>query len=140
MVQHNKRLDCKPASYYFVCMSENYETFIYPEGRAIIEQGEPAMEAFLIEGGKVKVTMERDGKTVELAELEEDQIFGETALFKGSDYGATVTAMEETTVVKITPDILDAKIRLCDPMLRALIKMMMERQRRSNAALAEKQA
>lgn len=120
-------------------MNENYETFIYPEGRVIIEQGEPAMEAFLIESGKVKVTMERDGKQVELAELGEDQIFGETALFKGSDYGATVTAMEETTVIKITPDILDAKIRLCDPMLRALIKMMMERQRRTNAALAEQQ-
>lgn len=119
-------------------MNELYETFIYPEGRDIIEQGEPAMEAFLIEAGKVKVTMKKNGKITELAELGEDQIFGETALFKGSDYGATVTAVEETTVVKITPDILDAKIRLCDPMLRALIKMMMERQRRSNAALAEK--
>ena len=120
-------------------MSDSYETFIFPEGRPIIEQGEPAMEAFLIESGKVKVTMEKDGKVIELAELGEDQMFGETALFKGSDYGATVTPLEETTVVKITPDILDAKIRLCDPMLRALIKMMMERQRRSNAALAEQQ-
>lgn len=118
-------------------MSDNLETFIYPEGRAIIEQGEPAMEAYLIEKGKVKVTMEKDGKVTQLAELGEDQIFGETALFKGSDYGATVTAIEETTVIKITPEILDAKIRLCDPMLRALIKMMMERQRRSNAELAK---
>ncbi len=118
-------------------MSNNLETFIYPEGRKIIEQGEPAMEAFLIENGKVKVTLEKDGKVTELAQLGEDQIFGETALFKGSDYGATVTAMEETTVIKITPEILDAKIRLCDPMLRALIKMMMERQRRSNDELSK---
>lgn len=133
-------MDENYGSVYFILMYENYETFIYPEGRQIIEQREPAMEAFLIESGKVKVTMERDGKTVILAELGEDQIFGETALFKGSDYGATVTAMEETTVIKITPDILDVKIRLCDPMLRALIKMMMERQRKSNAALAEYQS
>lgn len=121
-------------------MDDALETFIYPEGRVIIEQGEPAMEAFLIESGKVKVTIDKEGKTLELAELGEDQIFGETALFKGSDYGATVTAMEETTVIKITPDILDIKIRLCDPMLRALIKMMMERQRRSNDALAQYQS
>lgn len=120
-------------------MSDSLETFIYPEGRTIVEQGEPAMEAFMIERGSVKVTMEKDGKTVELAELGEDQIFGETALFKGSDYGATVTALEETTVIKITPDILDAKIRLCDPLIRSLIRMMMERQRRSNQALAEHQ-
>lgn len=121
-------------------MSDSLETFIYPEGRIIIEQGEPAMEAFLIESGKVKVTIEKDGKTTELAQLGVDQIFGETALFKGSDYGATVTALEETTVVKITPDILDVKIRLCDPMIRALIKMMMERQRRSNDELAKHQS
>lgn len=114
-----------------------FETFIYPEGRTIIEQGEPAMEAFLIEKGKVKVTLEKDGDIIELAELGEDQIFGETALFKGSDYGATVTAIEETTVIKITPDILDIKIKLCDPMIRALIRMMMERQRISNDALAD---
>ncbi len=121
-------------------MSDTYETFIYPTGRAIIEQGGEATEAFLIEKGRVKVTLEKDGKTIELAELEEDQIFGENALFKGTEYGATVTAMEEITVIKITPEILDIKIRLCDPMLRSLIKMMMERQRRSNEALAEHQS
>jgi CRP-like cAMP-binding protein len=120
-------------------MSDSYETFIFPEGRPIIEQGEPAMEAFLIEKGRVSVTMEKDGKTVELAELGEDEIFGETALFKGSDYGATVVPLEETTVIKITPDVLDAKIRLCDPMIRGLIKMMMERQRRMNNVLASYQ-
>ena len=121
-------------------MNDSLETFIFPEGRPIIEQGEPAMEAYLIEQGSVKVTMEKDGKTIELAELGVDQIFGETALFKGSDYGATVTPLEETTVIKITPDILDIKIRLCDPMLRALIKMMMERQRHTNDILARYQA
>ena len=120
-------------------MDEALETFIYPEGRAIIEQGEPAMEAYLIESGRVRVSIDKEGKDVELAELGEDQIFGETALFKGSDYGATVTALEETTVIKITPDVLDIKIRLCDPMIRALIKMMMERQRRTNDALIKSQ-
>lgn len=121
-------------------MSDSLETFIYPEGRAIVQQGEPAMEAFMIERGNVKVTMEKDGKTIELAELGVDQIFGETALFKGSDYGATVTATEETTVIKITPNILDEKIRQCDPLIRALIRMMMERQRRSNKTLADYQS
>ena len=121
-------------------MSDSFETFIYPEGRAIIEQGGEATEAYLIESGRVKVTLNKNGKTIELAELEEDQIFGENALFKGTEYGATVTAMKETTVIKITPEILDIKIRLCDPMIRSLIKMMMERQRQSNEAFANHQS
>ncbi len=121
-------------------MSDTYETFIFPEGREIITQGNEATEAFLIERGSVRVTIEQNSKEVELATLGEDQMFGESALFEQTQYGATVTALEETTVVKITPAILDIKIRLCDPMLRALIKMMLERQKRSNQALLDKQS
>lgn len=120
--------------------NSQYETFIYPEGRAIITQGDEAIEAFMIENGRASVTMEKDGKVIKLAELGEDQIFGETALFSGGHYGATVTALEETTVIKITPEILDIKISFCDPMLRSLIQMMLERQKRSNDALADYQA
>ena len=120
-------------------MSDAYETYIFPEGRPIVNQGDDATEAFLIENGSVVVTVEKDGKKIELATLGEDQIFGESALFDQTQYGATVTATEETTVVKITPAILDAKIRLCDPMLRALIKMMVERQKQSNEALLSKE-
>ncbi|MEM9469395.1 MAG: cyclic nucleotide-binding domain-containing protein [Pseudomonadota bacterium] len=117
-------------------MSDSLETFIFPEGRTIIEEGQSAKEAFMIERGKVRVYITKGDKQVDLAELGEDQIFGETALFTGSEYGASVEALEETTVVKITPEILDIKIRLCDPMIRALIRMMMERQRSSNEQLA----
>lgn len=119
-------------------MSDQYETFIFPEGRPIITQGDDAEAAYLVEKGLVSVTIEDEGKTVELAQLGEDQIFGESALFSGAHYGATVTPLEETTVVRITPAILEAKIMLCDPMLRALIKMMLERQQRSNEALLDK--
>ena len=113
------------------------ETFIFPEGRTIIEQGDPAMEAYMIEKGRVRVFVTKDDKEIDLAELGEDEIFGETALFKGSDYGASVQAIEETTVIKITPEILDIKIRLCDPMIRSLIRMMMARQRQTNNELAD---
>ncbi|NQZ13551.1 MAG: Crp/Fnr family transcriptional regulator [Alphaproteobacteria bacterium] len=118
-------------------MSDVLETFIFPEGRTIIEEGDDAREAFMIERGKVRVYINKNGKEVDLAELGEDQIFGETALFTGSEYGASVQAIEETTVVKITPEILDIKIRLCDPMIRALIRMMMERQRQTNEQIAD---
>lgn len=118
-------------------MSDALETFIFPEGRLIIEEGAPAVEAYMIERGKVRVYINKDNEQIDLAELGEDEIFGETALFTGSEYGANVEAIEETTVVKITPEILDIKIRLCDPMLRALIRMMMKRQRDTNKRLAD---
>lgn len=105
---------------------------ILKPGELLIEQGEPAMEAYLIMGGKAEVFV-RDTK---VADVGEGDIVGEAALFKGSDYGASVRAVSDLTVQPITPAILDEKIKGCDPMLRALIRMMMIRLRRTNEALA----
>jgi len=105
----------------------------FKDGEAIIEQGEPAMEAFLITGGAAGVFT--NGQKI--ASLHEGDIFGEAALFKGSDYGASVKADGALSVQPITPDILDEKISRCDPMLRALIRMMMVRLRRTNERLSK---
>lgn len=91
------------------------------------------MEAYLVIGGKAAVFL--NGQ--KLATLGEGEIFGEAALFKGSDYGADVRAEGNLSVQPITPDILDAKIDKCDPMIRALIRMMMIRLRRANEGLSK---
>lgn len=105
-------------------------------GDEIITQGDPAMEAYLIMAGQFDVTLTKDGKTVTLATLAEGDIFGETAFFKGSDYGATVTAASDGVLQPITPDILDERIAQCDPLIRAVIRMLMVRLRKSNERLA----
>ena len=109
-------------------------------GEILVEQGEPAMEAFLIIEGSYRVTLTRDGQTVELATLGVGEIFGETAFFKGSDYGATVTALTDGMVQPISPAILDERIAGCDPLIRAVFRMLMVRLRRSNEALQGKNA
>lgn len=94
------------------------------------------MEAYLIMAGSADVVVENSGKKAVIASIGEGDIFGESALFKGSDYGASIVARTEMEVQPIPPDILDEKIRHCDPMIRALIRMMMIRLRRTNLAAA----
>jgi CRP-like cAMP-binding protein len=106
-------------------------------GDIIIEQGEPAMEAYLILSGTCSVTLNKGGKTLTLATLGEGEIFGETAFFKGSDAGATVTAQTDGMLQPITPDILDERIARCDPLIRAVFRMLMVRLRKSNEALLQ---
>ena len=103
----------------------------FQDGETIIEQGEPAVEAFLLVSGKADVFM----KDVKIATLGEGDIFGEAALFKGSDYGATVKAAGTASVQPILPAILDEKIKRCDPLIRALIRMLMIRLRKTSDAL-----
>lgn len=107
------------------------------DGDILIEQGEPAMEAYLILEGHGEVYREDGGQDVILAAVGEGEIVGEAALFKGSDYGASVRAVGAMSVQPITPDILDEKVRACDPMLRALIRLMMVRLRKTSAELAQ---
>ena len=104
----------------------------FKAGETVIEQGEPAMEAYLVISGHAEIHM--NGAV--LATLGEGEIFGERAFFKGSDYGATVKAADELTLQPITPAILDEKIRQCDPMIRAIMRMLMVRLRKSNEAVA----
>lgn len=101
-------------------------------GEVLIEQGEPAMDAYLIMDGQAEVFV--NGKKI--ADVGEGEIVGETALFNGSDYGATVKAATDLSVQPIPPHVLDEKIKQCDPMLRALIRMLIVRLRKTNEALA----
>lgn len=107
------------------------------DGNTLIEQGEPAFEAYLMISGQADVWYKGVNGTTKVGTLTEGDIFGEAALFKGSDYGATVKAVGEITVQPIPPSVLDEKIRNCDPMLRALIRMMMVRLRKKNHDSAE---
>lgn len=118
-------------------MSTVLTTQTFQPGERIVQQGAEAQTAYLIDRGKVRVYLEQEGKIVDLAELGDDEIFGETALFTGAAYGANVDAVEETEVTLITPEILKIKIQNCDPMMRAIIQMLIERLQRTNKALLE---
>lgn len=110
------------------------------DGEVLIAQGDLAMEAYLVLEGHGEVFRVDAGRDIVLAQVGEGEIVGESALFKGSDYGAGVRAVGAMIVQPITADILDGKMRQCDPMLRALIRLMMVRLRKTSAELAQLRA
>lgn len=118
-------------------MQSNKVTEIYSAGERIIKMGDESEAAYLIISGKVRVFLKNEGKVVDLALLGEDEIFGETAIFKGGVYGANVDAIEETELLKITPDSLKNMIESCDPVLGALVKMLIKRLKETNKKLLE---
>lgn len=107
----------------------------FKKGDPILVKGAPATKAYMIQKGAVRVYLEKDGKIVELARLGEGEIFGETALFEGGIYGANIDAAEDTVLHVITPGWLDTVIEDVDPMVAALIRMLISRLRSTNEAL-----
>ncbi len=116
-------------------MSEK-DIITFEAGERIISEGEPAAAAYIILKGKVRVFLEKDGKSVALAELAITDMFGETALFdNGGTYGANVENLEPVELVVISPDEFKEKLEECDPMIRNMYGIMMERLRKTNEAL-----
>lgn len=116
-------------------MSKDQPYLTFGPGEIIIKKDDPAERTFMILSGSARVFLEEDGKHVELAILKEDDIFGETAIFTNQAYGATVETCEETEVFVITPESLNDMLKFSDPIIRALIKMLIERLRKTNDAL-----
>lgn len=107
----------------------------FKKGERIISEGDAADRAFMIMSGRVKIFLEEGSKVVDLAELSEDEIFGETAIFRGERYGASVLALEDCELLVITPDSLNAMLEGADPIIRSLIRMLVSRLKLTNEAL-----
>lgn len=75
---------------------------VYPEGAAIVEQGQQREESqdgdslYLIVEGRVRVMREQAGREEQLATLGPGEFFGEMALLDGKPRSATVLTDEDT--------------------------------------------
>lgn len=107
----------------------------FAAGENILSKGQKAECAYLIKSGSVRVFLEKDDKILDLATLGPGQIFGETALLEHASYGANVSAIEDTELTVITPASLEQKIQDCDPIIQSIIRMLIERQHKTNEAL-----
>ncbi len=71
----------------------------FKDGKVILEEGKKNARIFVIQKGRVKVTRRSNaGHEVVLAELGEDQVFGEMSLIDGSTCSANVVALGDVSV------------------------------------------
>ena len=75
----------------------------YSAGQAIVKQGTPADGMYVIQSGAVEVALEHDGLRVEsVAILGPNEFFGEMSLFTGQQRSATVLALVDAVVLKLS--------------------------------------
>lgn len=116
-------------------------TKTFEDGDLIITQGDEATQAYMILSGAVSVYLEKDEKTVTLAELKIGAIFGESALFGGGTgtYGANIKSKGKTQLLVITPADFNENCEACPPMIKEIIRMLIERQRKTNETLLKRE-
>lgn len=97
----------------------------YTKGSLVFSQGDTGDAAFIVESGSIGILKILDnGEKVHLATLGQGELFGEMAVIDGSNRMAAAVALENSTVVKVPRDAIDAKLQQYDPFMRALIEIL----------------
>nr|MDQ5873353.1 cyclic nucleotide-binding domain-containing protein [Acidobacteriota bacterium] len=108
----------------------------YAEGETIVREGEHSASMFLIESGRVSVSIHgAAGDTRRLAVIEEGAAFGEISLLTGDPRTATVRALTEATLLEIDKATISPILRE-NPSLCGMLELtMQERRKRAADAL-----
>ena len=103
---------------------------VFPANDYIFSEGIIGDEAYLILDGKVEI---RIGATSDspkvLAILGEGDVIGEMSLFDNRPHMASVMALSEITVVVLTKDDFEQRIKDMDTVMRGILKIMVQRLR-----------
>jgi CRP-like cAMP-binding protein len=101
------------------------EEQIFKEGETIIKKGDLGATMYLIVTGKVMV---HDGDHI-LKEMSDHEVFGELAALSPEIRIASVTALEETLVLKIGHSVLEDLMEIEPDLSKGIIQVLCQRAR-----------
>lgn len=105
----------------------------FPAGAVIFRQGEYSQDVYRIVSGKAHVSITRDnGEELVLAELIEDDIFGEMAMIDESARSATVTIAQESDLEVMAPADFSEMFFRNPAVLAPYLSCLIDRLRTSN--------
>jgi len=104
-----------------------------PAGRTLFRKGDTGISMFIISSGKMLV----HDNSLEIAHLSENDVFGEMAALDGELRTATLTAIDDTTLLRINRDDL-FKLGSMEPEIaKALIHFLCQREKHFIGDIAE---
>ncbi len=105
----------------------------YQKDEVIVQEGTSGAKMYVILKGKVAVTKENNGSTIEVIQLIAGDCFGEMAIIDKLPRSASVISREETTVLAINETVLrNSNPQLCLKLYRSLSGMISEKLRASD--------
>lgn len=102
----------------------------YADGEVVFMQGDEGDLMYVIQSGRVKVSVNTSQGEVTIATLGKGDVFGEMALFEKKPRSATVTAMENARILSVDRNRFFASVSRDPSMAFNLLKTMSQRLRR----------
>jgi CRP-like cAMP-binding protein len=102
----------------------------FKPGSEVISEGDFGDCAYIVETGRLEVTRINEQKNKQvLAQLKENDIFGELGLIDGLPRSATVTALEDCTIKVLTKDSFNSLAKNRPEALMPIFKVLASRLR-----------
>jgi len=119
-------------------MFEGLERITYQSGDQIFQEGDVSNCAYLIESGGVEISILRENQPFRVSILVVGDLFGEMALIDNQPRVATATALDKTSVVRISCDLFESKLANVDPIIEHLLRLILKRFRKTHYRLTQK--
>ncbi len=117
-------------------MFEGVERSTYQPGDLIFQEGSEGDCAYLIESGKVEISILRDNRSLNVCILSEGDLFGEMALIDNDVRAASAKAIEETCLIRFYRDLIETKLNKADPVIKYLLRLVLKRFRNMHYRLS----
>jgi len=102
-------------------------TTSYKAGTVIFFEGDLGNEMYIIKSGRVEIIKEMGEGELVLANLVENEFFGEMALFGDSKRTATVRAVDDSELLVVSKNMLDAQFKKIPEWLVAMTNTIAQR-------------
>jgi CRP-like cAMP-binding protein len=99
----------------------------YKKGEILFRDGDKVQNVIFIQSGGVNQCLIRGKKNVDLFQLGSNQVLGETALIGQPNHPTAAVASSETKTVEVAVDTLKAQYEGAPPIMKMLIKSLIER-------------
>ena len=110
---------------------------VFAAGEQIFKVGDAGDCAYLIEAGSVEIFVLDQGVERKVSAMGKGEMFGEIALIDHQPRTATVRAAEKTVLVPVRRDMVDELLDKCNPILRHLLMVILERFRGKQGGSAQ---
>ncbi len=102
----------------------------FKAGETIIAQGEQGDCAYIIENGKVEITIEQaDGSILNVGTRGSGAMIGEMSIIDNAPRTATIIALEDCSLLEITKEDFAKRLEKADPVIRMASKVIITRYR-----------
>jgi CRP/FNR family cyclic AMP-dependent transcriptional regulator len=100
------------------------EKQFFKEGECVFSEGDVGDAAYIVETGAVGIHKMVEGERIELAQMNEGELFGEMATIDGTARMASANAYEDSVIVKIPREAFESKLNKYDPFVKSLIQIL----------------